>query len=69
MLKMNATLRLVLAEHPMLVFVHFASVINAAEIGWKRGRRLFCLIKIKYILSIKRGNEQKAINLGAGGWS
>ena len=61
-LRMNATLRLVLAEYPMLVLVHFVSVINAAEIGWKRRRTLFCLTKIKYILSIKRGTEQKVIN-------
>ena len=46
----------------MLVLVHFVSVINAAEIGWKRRRTMFFLIKIKYILSIKRGNEQKAID-------
>lgn len=35
---MNATLRLVLAEHPTLVLVLFVSVINTAEIG-KGGER------------------------------
>lgn len=52
-----------------LVLVHFVLVINTAEIGWKRRRMLFCLIKIKYILSIEEVNRKQAIDWGAGGWS
>lgn len=51
------------------MLVHFVSVIDAAEMGCERWRKLLCLIKRKYILSIKKVSEQKAMDLGEGGRS